>query len=396
MDIAPPNPAEAPRPSALARLFALLRPRGGGAAGVPVPVHPCEPAAGALREQVGVIADFLADNHLHLSHTTLCVALDCVSGHDPRLAGAIAHRRASGDPVTFEWLTEMRGAQGPADELQALTRLTDRLEDNLEAFARTTVEASRATSEYRTALGSQVAELQGLPAAPDTGAMLADFVAITRAMVERTREIEHQIARSEKQTRALHRSLEDARRAAELDHLTGLPNRRAFEARFDREVVAARTAGDPLCLAFADIDRFKRINDAHGHEAGDRVLRVVASVLGEISDERCHVARHGGEEFVVLFRGRPMDEALALLDSAREHLAERRMVNRATDVPFGKVTFSAGLADVFAQADPRAALKAADEALYAAKKDGRNRIVCAPVDTRTEAAKPIPLRPHAA
>jgi diguanylate cyclase len=287
----------------------------------------------------------------------------------------------------------MRGPQGAADEHQALARLTDRLEDSIDALTCTTVEVGRATSEYRTALGSQVAELQETPLA---GSVLSDLVAITRAMLERTREIEGQMARSEKQTRLLHRNLEDARRAAELDHLTGLPNRRAFESRFEREVVAARTAGEPLCLAIADIDRFKRINDAHGHEAGDRVLRVVAGVLGEISDERCHVARHGGEEFVVLLRGHTMDEAFALLDHAREHLAERRMVNRATDVPFGKVTFSAGLADVFAAEEPRAALKAADEALYAAKKEGRNRIVRAAPAAPSDGSHVLPLRPRAA
>lgn len=357
--------------------------------------HAAEPAdaehpADRLRDQVSEIASFLIENRLHLSHTTLCVAFDCVTGADPRLAGAIAHRREAGEPVSFEWLAEMRGPHGPADEMQALTRLTDRLEEGIDSFARTTVEAGQATSAYRTALGSQVAELQ---AAPATAPILSDLVAITRAMLERTREIEQQMARSEKQTRALHRSLDDARRAAELDHLTGLPNRRSFETRFDREVVAARAAGEPLCLAFADIDKFKRINDTHGHEAGDRVLRVVAGVLGEISDERCHVARHGGEEFVVLLRGRTMDEAFALLDQAREHLAERRMVNRATDVPFGKVTFSAGLADVFAETDPRAALRAADDALYAAKKDGRNRIVRAPVEPRPGSSRPIPLHP---
>lgn len=350
-----------------------------------------ESPADRIHGQLGAIAQFLADNRLHLSHTTLCVAFDCVSGADPRLAGAIAHRVESGEPVTFEWLAEMRGPHGVSDEMQALTRLTDRLEEGIDSFARTTVEASQATSAYRSALGTQVAELQATPAA---GAVLSDLVAITRAMLERTREIEVQMARSEKQTRALHRSLDDARRAAELDHLTGLPNRRSFESRFDREVVAARAAGEPLCLAFADIDKFKRINDTHGHDAGDRVLKVVAGVLGEISDERCHVARHGGEEFVVLLRGRTMDEAFALLDQAREHLAERRMVNRATDVPFGKVTFSAGLADVFAEADPRAALRAADEALYAAKRDGRNRIVRAPVEPRPAGdATPITLRP---
>lgn len=129
-----------------------------------------------------------------------------------------------------------------------------------------------------------------------------------------------------------------------------------------------------MCVAICDIDHFKRVNDTHGHEAGDRVIRAVAQTLAKISNDTCHVARHGGEEFVILFRGKALDEAWQTLDQAREAMSERRLVNRATDVPFGRITFSGGIADVFAHATPREALKAADDALYAAKASGRNCI----------------------
>jgi diguanylate cyclase len=198
---------------------------------------------------------------------------------------------------------------------------------------------------------------------------------MARAMLERTRALEQEMARSEAQTKSLRRSLDQARKRADHDHLTGLPNRRAFETRFAREHVTARTNGEQLCVAFCDIDHFKRINDEHGHEAGDRVLKTVADTLAHISDDRCHVARHGGEEFVVLLRGRSLHQAWELLDDTRQQMANRKMVNRANDTPFGQVTFSAGIADVFAFEDPRAALGAADQALYRAKAEGRNRII---------------------
>jgi len=198
---------------------------------------------------------------------------------------------------------------------------------------------------------------------------------MVRQMIDRTAEMEKDMIRSEEQSEALRRNLEDAMRSAEEDFLTGLPNRRAFEKVFEREYREAVRAGEPLVVAFCDIDHFKRINDTHGHETGDRVLKAVARNLCGISSERCFIARHGGEEFVVLFRGKTLDEAKALLDAARIELAERRMVNRVSKTPIGHVTFSAGLADVFDYADRRAALKAADSALYLAKGGGRNQVV---------------------
>ncbi|MCB2059483.1 MAG: GGDEF domain-containing protein, partial [Novosphingobium sp.] len=120
-----------------------------------------------------------------------------------------------------------------------------------------------------------------------------------------------------------------------------------------------------------------RINDTHGHEAGDRVIKVIADTLAKIANNSCFIARHGGEEFVLLFRNMSIADAKARLDEVREQLAERRLINRKNDVPFGQITFSGGVADVFAFQDPGAALRAADEALYIAKENGRNRIVLA-------------------
>ena len=159
--------------------------------------------------------------------------------------------------------------------------------------------------------------------------------------------------------------------------LTGLANRKQLIEKLNDMLARMQRKSDVAAIVYLDLDGFKLINDTHGHEAGDRVLKVVARTLAEISDDRCHVARHGGEEFVVLFRGKTLREAYETLDATRETLANRKLVNRATDTSFGQVSFSGGLADIFAFRDPRAALKAADEALYVAKDTGRNRIVLA-------------------
>jgi len=324
------------------------------------------------RQLLADVSSFLLTHRLEVSSYTLAIAHDVITGGDQRLARMIEDRVSAREPVTLDWLEEVGRNTGRSDGSETLNALMTKLEASLEEFGKTTVEARTATTEYNSALEAHVGELEQVSKA---GVVISELATIAKVMLERTRDIEKQMSRSELQTRTLRQNLDEARRSADMDHLTGLPNRRAFEAVLKNEIALARADEEPLCVAFCDIDHFKRINDTHGHEAGDRVLKAVAKSLAKISDDKCHVARHGGEEFVILFRGKSLDEAFAVLDATRGEMAERRWVNRATDVPFGKVTFSAGMSDVFAHDSPRDALKAADAALYVAKGKGRNQVL---------------------
>lgn len=324
------------------------------------------------RQVLTDVGSFLVTHRLEINPYTLSIAHDVVTGCDPRLAALIEQRVITRQPISLDWLEEAGRSAGRNDGVAQLNALMAKLESSIEEFGHTTVAARDAAGEYNSALEQHVNELEQVSKA---GVVITELAAIARIMLDRTREIEQEMSRSEVETRALQVSLNDARRKAEMDHLTGLPNRRAFETVLEKEHKAAILTQDALCVAFCDIDHFKRVNDTHGHEAGDRVIRAVAQTLQKISNDQCHVARHGGEEFVILFRGKTLDEARQVLDDARETMADRRLVNRATDLPFGRITFSGGIADVFAHSSPREALRAADEALYAAKNLGRNCIV---------------------
>lgn len=328
----------------------------------------------AKRRMLGKVADFLIDHDLEILPYTLGIAYDCVTGASPRLVQLILERTERGLPVTLRWLDEAVRDAGPSKAEDTLHALMEQLDGDLTTFGDTMKGARNATSEYNSALARHV---DSLHAASSTQATIAELTALTRSMIEHTRTIQGDLARSENRAHELQAALEETRRIADQDHLTGLPNRRAFDHMFDRELSEAQAAKESLSIAFVDIDHFKRVNDTHGHPAGDRVLRVVAETLDRISDARCHVARHGGEEFAVLFRGLTLQQAWKRLDGARAEIAERRLVNRATDMPFGQITFSGGLADVFAYPGKSAAMKAADEALYTAKESGRNQIVMA-------------------
>ena len=347
----------------------------GEQAAAPVPYEPTarEIWLPAKRRMLGKVADFLIDHDLEVLPATLTIAYDCITGGDPRLAQLILERAEKGLPITLKWLEEAKGTAENAGD-GPLVVLMGRIEDSLTEFSSTMSGARTVTSEYNTAMQRHVDDLQEVNKA---GVVISELAALTRAMMERTRSIEHDLAQSEQRIDALQGSLEETRRVADMDYLTGLPNRRAFEHRLEREVREAKISGEALSVAFCDIDHFKRINDTHGHPAGDRVLKVVADTLNRISDAWCHVARHGGEEFVVLFRNHTVAQAFKRLDAAREEIADRRLVNRGNDSPFGKITFSGGISDVFAYEDHSAALKAADEAMYLAKESGRNRILMA-------------------
>lgn len=324
------------------------------------------------REQLlGAVTSFLLNHDLDISPANLLIAHSAFSGINPRLARQIATRSQTPEGITQQWLDELMESDPAVADRADLDRMVARLETNLETFHTNTKAARNATSEYGSKLEEHVSDLEQVQ---KTGELVSHLADIAKVMLERTRHAEDEMRKSEDEAKALRRSLARAKRDAEIDYLTGLPNRRAFEVLLERHHEEARASCEPLSVAFCDIDEFKKVNDVHGHEAGDRVIKLIADTLARISNDHCHVARHGGEEFVMLFRGLPPSEAAKRLDEAREGLSERRLINRKTDQPFGQITFSGGVADVFGYAEVRAALKAADEALYRAKENGRNRI----------------------
>lgn len=160
------------------------------------------------------------------------------------------------------------------------------------------------------------------------------------------------------------------------DPLTRLYNRRYMEETLQREVRRASRSGTTLGCAVIDLDHFKRINDTHGHDAGDRVLKSMADALSGWFRTTDTVCRFGGEEFVVILPNPDLEAAYERFVSLQQAFAER--VFKTETGSFSQCTFSVGIAvDPDGRLDDRQLLKCADEALYAAKAAGRNRVVLA-------------------
>jgi diguanylate cyclase (GGDEF)-like protein len=158
------------------------------------------------------------------------------------------------------------------------------------------------------------------------------------------------------------------------DPLTGIPNRRHLFQQLEAEVNRARRYGTPVSLVMIDIDHFKHLNDAAGHRAGDVALKQVTTALKQVVRKVDTLARYGGEEFVVLLPQVDREEALEVAEKLRRVVEETAFEHGAVQ-PGGRVTISVGVATLPTDATEQARLvDAADSALYASKRGGRNRV----------------------
>jgi diguanylate cyclase len=179
--------------------------------------------------------------------------------------------------------------------------------------------------------------------------------------------------RLSRQKKELQEALERIQTLATRDALTGLLNRRAMLEALTHEAQRVQRGGGPMCLALIDLDHFKRINDTHGHAAGDRVLRGFADIAREELRATDVLSRWGGEEFMLLLPATGVPAALVCIERVRIRLA---------DTPFDDIapgltaTFSAGFAQCQGEADLEHAIERADQAMYKAKAEGRNRTLC--------------------
>lgn len=171
------------------------------------------------------------------------------------------------------------------------------------------------------------------------------------------------------------RSTEQLHRVATTDQLTGIPNRRHFLSMGRREVERGSRSGQPLALCMIDIDKFKTVNDTYGHAVGDEVLKRTTSLLAQSIRTADVCGRLGGEEFVALLPDADLAAARQVADRLREDVAQASVV--AAEHREVRVTISVGICQLRTAESLEQLMIRADQALYAAKHAGRNRVVCA-------------------
>lgn len=212
----------------------------------------------------------------------------------------------------------------------------------------------------------------------DTGSMrelVGELIAATKLIGQKNQALEAQLKASSTRMSLLQSRLETARREALTDALTGIGNRKSFDVALQFRAHQAAEQRSDLCLMLLDIDHFKKFNDEFGHRVGDQVLKIVGSKLKASTVGADAAARYGGEEFALLMPQTGLPDALDRADRLRVNLGSHYLKNRTTGQSYGTVTVSIGVARYRSGEQLEEFVTRADQALYRAKSEGRNRVV---------------------
>ncbi len=256
-----------------------------------------------------------------------------------------------------------------------LRETTSRLQSMIGEILNHLDEAGKDQGRYGEKLAGFSKDLAQSGDGGDMAELVKGILNDTRNILEKNQALESRLGESSQEITDLRQHLEEVRREAMTDALTGIANRKYFDLTLREEAAKAQEDGSDLSLLLLDIDHFKKFNDTFGHLIGDEVLKAVARILKDGVKGRDTPARYGGEEFVVVLPSTSLDNALTVANQIRQKLSSRKLKNRKTGESYGIVTMSVGAAKYRLGETLESFVRRADQALYRAKAEGRNRVI---------------------
>lgn len=250
-----------------------------------------------------------------------------------------------------------------------------RVQETLSELVSNLGEAGKSTSRYNAALTEISGDIASDPAPDTVTTLVKRLLAETATMQKKMELLDNRVTSSSQTISQLRDRLEGLRREALTDPLTGIANRKAFDTTLRDAARQAMETGAELSLLFLDIDHFKRFNDTWGHQIGDQALRLVAKTLTDNVKGQDLASRYGGEEFAVILPQTAIADAVTLANKIRHAFAVRRLVKKDTGETIGGITVSIGVSRFEPGESLSHFVERADLALYAAKRDGRNRVI---------------------
>lgn len=236
--------------------------------------------------------------------------------------------------------------------------------------------AAGQANAYGNDLAGASARLASMGSPEGVRTIIENLVRSTREIEANNKALEQRLKASRSEIKLLQENLDAVRTESLTDPLTSLGNRKYYDQSIAKAVALANKAETPLSLLVSDIDHFKKFNDTFGHLTGDQVLRLVALSVKQNVKGQDLACRYGGEEFAIILPDTTLRAAVTVAEHIRRAVMTKELIKRSTNENLGRITISLGVA-TFRPVDTVASLyDRADRCLYAAKRNGRNRVVC--------------------
>jgi diguanylate cyclase len=265
------------------------------------------------------------------------------------------------------------------DAKQKTIQAQNEMRSMLALFVERLSQMTQSTGNFQKKLEESAKLIEQAKSIDEIAPLLKDVVGTTRAMAQESQSSREQLQvlrdkamETDAQLTKLHQELDRVSSQARHDPLTGALNRQGLDEALNREVSNVRRKDVPLSVALLDIDNFKKLNDTMGHATGDIALTHLAKVARECMRPQDTLARYGGEEFVILLPDTPLDKGIEAMTRLQRELTKNFFLAGTEKV---LITFSAGVAQLLANEEPSVAIKRADQAMYLAKRAGKNRVL---------------------
>jgi diguanylate cyclase len=297
-----------------------------------------------------------------------------VSGRDSELSRTIDAMRERGEAFSEEKNEALYHLFCAEKDENELKKIREDLQQILITILKEVMELTGQAQEYESFVSKSVNTLSEGASIQEIKHVISEIVDKTKTLGKSGKTIRHKLKETTEALELLKKEFQQAKTAASVDFLTGVPNRKAFDDELTARTREATSDNKDLSLLLIDVDHFKRFNDEHGHLIGDEVLKFVTKKIREIVRGRDFLARFGGEEFAVILPQTPLAGARVVAESIRSFFAQATLKTVTASKTLGTITVSIGVASYSPGELPEKFIDRSDRALYLAKNAGRNRV----------------------